>query len=128
MPTYRESHSCGLVIHPQNGPEIVVAGGYPNLDTVDIYVINSDVWFSSNRLPKPIYGSSVVPFNNEALLPFVNSFLLVGGFSDGQYLADIYQYRPGDDDDWIKLKAELKTPRRSHVALPVQHSLFSECS
>ena len=126
MPSGRQDHSCGLVIHPENGPEIIVAGGYPGLDTVDIYVINSDYWFDSNPLPKSIYGASVVPFHDDSLLPFINSFYLVGGYSDG-YLADIYMYRPGDDDDWIKLETELKTSRKGHVALLVQQSLFPDC-
>ena len=70
-----------------------------------------------NRLPKKIYGAAVVPFKN--------SFLLVGGF-DGAHLADIYQYNAAEDD-WLKLETELKTPKYGHVALLVQPSLFPEC-
>ena len=74
---------------------------------------------SANRLPKPIRGAAVVPYDN--------SFLLVGGFSDGLYSADIHMYN-AVDDEWIKLEAELKTPRYNHVALLVEQSLFPECS
>ena len=51
---------------------------------------------SANRLPKPIRGAAVVPYDN--------SFLLVGGFSDGLYSADIHMYN-AVDDEWIKLEA-----------------------
>ena len=46
MPRPRRDHSCGIVIHPDNGPEIVVAGGYSagTLDTVDIYTVDTDSW------------------------------------------------------------------------------------
>ena len=48
MPTGRFSPSCGLVIHPDHGPELVVAGGSNSspefLDTVDIYTVNTDSW------------------------------------------------------------------------------------
>ena len=47
MPRGRLSPSCGLVIHPDRGPELVVAGGALSgelLDTVDIYTVNTDSW------------------------------------------------------------------------------------
>ena len=47
MPTGRISPSCGLVIHPDLGPELVVAGGALSgevFDTVDIYTVNTDSW------------------------------------------------------------------------------------
>ena len=46
----RINPSCGLVIHPDRGPELVVAGGVFDgisdeiLDTVDIYTVNTDSW------------------------------------------------------------------------------------
>ena len=52
MPRERESHSCGLVVDPVLGPEIVVMGGYSfssgYLDTVDIYTVNTDSWREGN--------------------------------------------------------------------------------
>ena len=43
-------HSCGLVMHPENGPEIVVAGGYNgrSLYSVDIYTVDTDSWRKGN--------------------------------------------------------------------------------
>ena len=74
---------------------------------------------AGGRLPKPIYAAAVVPFNN--------SFLIVGGSRSPQvYLGDIYQYNAADGD-WLKMETELKTPRKFHVALLVEQSLFPEC-
>ena len=57
MPRQRERHSCGLVTNPEQGPEIVVAGGYDSggshLDAVDIYTINTDSWREGNLKPTP---------------------------------------------------------------------------
>ena len=55
MPRGRESHSCGLVSNSEQGPEIVVAGGYyvGVLDTVDIYTINTDSWREGSLKPTP---------------------------------------------------------------------------
>lgn len=77
------------------------------------------MFIAGERLPKPIYAAAVVPFNN--------SFLLVGGGTqDSPYLGDIYQYNAADGD-WLKMETELKTPRRFHVALLVEQSLFPQC-
>ena len=52
MPRNRQDHACGLVVDPENGPEIVVAGGLDGsstaLDSVDIYNVNSDSWREGN--------------------------------------------------------------------------------
>ena len=52
MPRDRRDHSCGLIMDPENGPEIVVAGGQhldiSPMDTVDIYTVNTDSWREGN--------------------------------------------------------------------------------
>ena len=51
MPNPKVEHSCGLVLHPDNGPEIVVTGGFAGgsyTDTVDIYTVNTDSWRAGN--------------------------------------------------------------------------------
>ena len=52
MPNPRIEHSCGLVLHPENGYEIVVAGGFSSGsvsdDSVDIYTVDTDSWRSGN--------------------------------------------------------------------------------
>ena len=141
MPRNRYDHSCGLVIHPELGPELVVAGGYSYgySDTVDIYTVDADSWregngqtksfwirkicnmlITANRLPKPISEAAVVPYDN--------SFFLVGGGNrdDGLFFEGIYQYN-ADNDEWIEMEAKLKTPRSDHVALLVQQSIFPKC-
>ena len=54
MPTSRYDHSCGLIMHPELGPEVVVAGGYDSeyLDTADIYTVNTDSWREGNLQKK----------------------------------------------------------------------------
>ena len=146
MPVRRHSHGCGLVNNPNQGPEIIVAGGYQYgayrtgySDTADIYTINTDTWrggksnlnlenvlvlilcmlFSANNLPKAIYGAAAVPYQN--------SFLLVGGQDTGINSGDIYQYN-AEDDEWIEMVSKLVKPRYYHAALVVRQSLFPECS
>ena len=62
MPRPRDDHSCGLITHPDNGPEIVVAGGEEIFvagigDTVDIYTINTDSWRAGNL--KKVYHAKI---------------------------------------------------------------------
>ena len=54
MPTSRYDHSCGLVSHPERGPELIVSGGYDGvyLDSVDIYTVNTDSWRKGNKQMK----------------------------------------------------------------------------
>ena len=59
---------------------------------------------------------------NSAVVPYEDTFLLVGGYN-GNYLGDVYRYNPSGDE-WVKLTTELKLPRHSHTALLVQQSLF----
>ena len=44
MPRGRYGHSCGLVVDPENGPEVIVMGGRDFVDSVDIYNVNYDAW------------------------------------------------------------------------------------
>ena len=53
MPRDRYDHSCGLVMNPDLGPEIIVAGGFgdgDHLDSVDIYTVNTDTWRAGNDM------------------------------------------------------------------------------
>ena len=136
MPTKRYSHSCGLV----TGPDIVVAGGQYSgtLDSVDIYNVNTDSWRVGTEIIRVIHSNFFLrtktfatakglpkPMRNSAVVPYEDTFLLVGGYN-GNYLADVFQYNP-NDDEWAKLTTELKIPRHSHIAVLVQQSLFHEC-
>ena len=57
MPRNRYGHSCGLVVDPVRGPEVIVMGGYSSdyLDTVDIYTVNSDSWREGNMIENYSY-------------------------------------------------------------------------
>ena len=60
MPVDRHDHSCGLVIDPERGPEIVIAGGEGSegdagvgtgvgfYSRVDIYTVNTNSWREGN--------------------------------------------------------------------------------
>ena len=50
LPRDRYRHSCGLVVNPVLGPEIIVMGGFtsPARDNVDIYTVNTDSWREGN--------------------------------------------------------------------------------
>ena len=61
------------------------------------------------------------------MVPFNNTFLLVGGYGGYEYFGNITQYIVADDD-WFMMDTELKTPRYGHVALLVQPSLFPDCA
>ena len=73
---------------------------------------------AGNRLPQPQTQSAVVPVDN--------TFLLTGGWdSDFNELAYVYLYDAQNESwNWV---AELKTPRKQHVALLVKRSLFPGC-
>ena len=125
MPRGRRFHSCGIVTHPERGPEIVAVGGVDTervLDTVDIYTVNTGFWREANNLP--------IPITEAALVPYRDSFLLVGGSMNdtpgGPRLSDIYRYNAAEDE-WIKLAGALKTPRSLHAAFLVSQSLFPGC-
>jgi N-acetylneuraminic acid mutarotase len=73
--------------------------------------------FSANPLPQPIYWATVVPFGN--------SFLLVGGMTtDDTRLSTIYHYDP-HEDCWTLLDAKLKEGKTNVIALMVDRKLFS---
>ena len=87
---------------------------------IKIYETIRHLNLTANRLPKPISEAAVVPYKD--------SFFLVGGGNrdDGLFFKDIYQYDV-DNDAWIEVEGKLKTARSDPIALPVQKSLFPEC-
>ena len=53
MPAERWGHTCGLVVDPERGPEVIVVGGYsyPDyIDTVHIYNVDTDSWQEGNKI------------------------------------------------------------------------------
>ena len=69
MPVRRHSHGCGLVNNPNQGLEVVVAGGYQYgayrtgySDTADIFTINTDTWRAGKMKSKPKKGTMAYCF------------------------------------------------------------------
>ena len=60
-------------------------------------------------------------------MPYEDSFFTLGGSFYGDPTSDIIWY-DADNDEWIEMEYELKTPRENHVALLVKQSLFPDCS
>ena len=85
-----------------------------------VYETICHLHLTANRLPRPISEAAVVPYKD--------SFLLVGGGNrdDGLFFKDIYQYDI-ENDAWIEVEGKMKTARSDPIALPVQESLFPEC-
>ena len=56
MPAERRHAGCGLVVNPQQGPEVIVAGGVSGCpdcsyhDDVFIYTIDTDSWRGGKKL------------------------------------------------------------------------------
>ena len=55
-----------------------------------------------------------------------NTLIIVGGYN-GNYLDEMYQYNPVEND-WVKLPNQLRKARSKHIALLVPESLFPECA
>jgi N-acetylneuraminic acid mutarotase len=71
---------------------------------------------SVNPLPQPIWNATVVPFGD--------SFYLVGGqTSNGSNLNTIYLYNP-DEDSWTLLDAKLKQGKYGVIAILIDKQLF----
>ena len=87
---------------------------------IKIYETIRHLHFTANRLPRPISEAAVVPYKD--------SFFLVGGGNrdDGLFFKDIYHYDI-DNDAWIEVEGKMRTARSDPIALPVQESLFPEC-
>ena len=98
MPTPRLLCQAGLVTYPNGDKGILVAGGYnqAGLTTVDFLNLDTLIWEPKLSLPIDIYYGASVPFKD--------SFLIVGGYSqDLSYLDSVYYYNP-NVDQWELMK------------------------
>ena len=81
----RYSHGCGVFQSEQNGPELIVTGGFGDnndmLGDTEILNIGSGIWRSGPGLP----GGPRVGMSS---LPFEDSFLLVGGLNVAEEALD----------------------------------------
>jgi hypothetical protein len=71
---------------------------------------------SANPLPQPIVCATVVPFGD--------SFLLVGGITTGfSHLSTIYCYNP-DEDSWTLFTGGMKSGTIGGIAMLVPRNMF----
>ena len=59
MPVERWGHFCGLVKNPEQGPEVIVSGGYSYPDFVDsvhIYNVDTDTWREGNKTQSRLFS------------------------------------------------------------------------
>jgi hypothetical protein len=74
--------------------------------------------FSANPLPHPIANATVVPFGD--------SFLLVGRISTGSLLlSTIYHYKP-QEDSWTLLDAKMKEANSGVIAMLVEREMLDK--
>ena len=71
-------------------------------------------------MPKTIYGATVVPY--------LQSFILVGGYTYMEGYLDSVLFYEVDSDSWTKLDVTL--PRKAHTvsAMMVDRSIFPDCA
>ncbi len=105
MSVQRYYPSCGLILNPENGPEVVVAG----YGTSEIFNLASQTWREGPVGPY---------FYNAGSAQLADTFLAVGGFYT-DYLDTVYEFDPVDYA-WTLRNQRLSSPRwgPGTVALP----------
>ena len=77
-------------------------------------------WRDGSSLPFALAGSYATRF--------VDTFVLTGGYTyQARDLSDSLIMYDTTSGTWVELEGKLKTPRRSHVAIAVEKSMFPEC-
>ena len=74
MPVERWGHFCGLV-NTEQGPEVVVSGGYSYPDFVDsvhIYNVDTDTWREGNKIKVIWFQKLCTTFNDFQPTLFLN--------------------------------------------------------
>lgn len=80
------------------------------LDSVEIFSVSEQKWRSGPTLPQPMGRGAVATYGD--------TFILVGGYGDGDYVKNLYQFEP-DSESWTTLPQKLQKGRSRHVALVV---------
>ena len=109
---------------PTGSTVFIVAGGYGDagyLDSVEILELSSLTWSQGPNLPFPIIRAASVPFGD--------TFLIVGGISngDGEELKTILEYDPVEEI-WLVRPEELSIGRDYLHAVTAVNSNFINCS
>ena len=75
---------------------------------------------SANPLPQPICC-----VRHATVVPFGDSFLLVGGYTpDGSELSTIYRYEP-DEDRWTLLDGRMKEGKENVIAMMIDVNMIN---
>ena len=121
MPTPRYRLMCWPVRRSAGGriENIIAAGRYkgPPLPTVEVYDLSRNTWTKGENLPEPLGWGAVVPYEE--------SFLIVGGDTGRGYSDKVYLYMPEADDPWREMPhMKLSEPKSSVAATMVSSSIF----
>ena len=117
----RSEHVCGSFYSLFHSTTMVVVAGGQNgfgqkLDTVELLILTQNQWFAGPKLPKPLYGSTMVSLRN--------SFLIIGGVSGiNDYQSSIHSLNCKNECEWKTLKQELKVARMQSVAMMVPNNM-----
>ena len=106
---------------PSGSQVYVVAGGsnyegYPV--SSEIFDLSSQTWSPGPDLPFPVLFATSVPFGD--------TFLVVGGIGDGEYLQSILEFDPVAND-WIVRPERLSVGRDDRPAITVVDSDYIDC-
>ena len=114
MPTARFGLACGTLRGKEGGAveKVVAVGGFYGsyLSTVEVYDVASNTWSNGVDLPVKLYLAAVVPFED--------TFLVIGGKSGSSVFSDkVYRYnRP--DGTWTEMpELRLSEPKYNVVAM-----------
>ena len=134
----RYRHSCGIIdSYGGSGKDIIVAGGYPYRQSVEIFSLDTETWrkgilvhvATSEFLTKLVSSpGNDLPYDLERAysVRWEDSFVLVGGYGNGNYLDTLLKYEPMSDT-WLELPGKLNIARRELIAIVVDQTIFPEC-
>ena len=118
MPTARRGLACGTLRGKENGAveKVFAIGGRRGsyLTNVEVYDVASNAWTEGANLP--------VPLANAAVVPFEDTFLVIGGYmGKGTFSDKVYHYNR-QDAKWTEMpELKLSEPKESVTAMWVSY-------
>ncbi len=103
--------SCGLIRHPINGIEAVVAGNG-----------NSEIFNFTSLSWRP--GPDAPNFNVASYTQLSDTFVMVGGYVGGQNLDTLYKF-DNVNYDWVPMEHHLQVPSRGPALATVPDNFVS---
>jgi len=122
MPYGTFGHGCGVVERgDSSSKEFVAVSGYEfllqELQVVQIYSLEDGAWRIGNDFLPIAYARSA---------PYSGSFVMVGGYSRGDYLDTVYYYEP-ELDSFRLLESRLERVKENVAPIMVKKSMFPDC-